>query len=228
MSRLIIIKKTEDSKLHFLSAALKYREWIFMGIKQFQTHLNIKLINSAETLRRIQRQRNNTRGVRGGPDPPPPLRVPSPERLRGDSFNITSACISLPQARHSLAYLGGCIPVAPLGVPGGALPPPGKLKIKRKLRLKSNTWQWQRLRICWNSLLIQGERSFSLLKRILHYTRWKLWRRADLTILHLKLYTLKGYLSSLVKKSWKCLCKQIPENCSLKEMVIYPLPFNLI
>ena len=50
-------------------------------------------------------------------------------------------------------------------------PPPGKYKIKRKLRLKSNTWQWQRLRICLNSLLIQGEKSFSLSKRILHYTR---------------------------------------------------------
>ena len=46
-----------------------------------------------------------------------------------------------------------------------------KYKIKRKQRLKSNTWQWQRLRICLNSLLIQGEKSFSLLKRILHYTR---------------------------------------------------------
>ena len=47
----------------------------------------------------------------------------------------------------------------------------GKYKIKRKLRFKSNTWPWQRLRICLNSLLKQGEKSFSLLKRILHYTR---------------------------------------------------------
>ena len=53
----------------------------------------------------------------------------------------------------------------------GHCPPPGKYKIKRKLSLKSNTLQWQRLRICLKSLLIQGEKSFSLLKRILHYTR---------------------------------------------------------
>ena len=46
-----------------------------------------------------------------------------------------------------------------------------KYRIKRKLRLESNTWLWQRLRICLNSLLLQGEKSFSLLKRILHYTR---------------------------------------------------------
>ena len=60
---------------------------------------------------------------------------------------------------------------APLGSSRRGTAPPGKYKIKRKLRLKSNTWQWQRLRICLNSLLIQEERSFSLLKRILHYTR---------------------------------------------------------
>ena len=81
---------------------------------------------------------------------------PPPERLRGGtngggSFNITSACISLPQARHSDIHRGGPAP-------------PGKYKIKRKLRLKSNTWQRQKLRICLNSLLIQGEKSFSLLK----------------------------------------------------------------
>ena len=40
-----------------------------------------------------------------------------------------------------------------------------------------------------------------------------------LSQLNLKLYTLKGCLSSLLKKSLKCLCKQIPENCSLKELV---------
>ena len=61
-------------------------------------------------------------------------------------------------------YLRGVVVLLPpLGVP--------KIKIKRKLRLESNTWHWQRLRICLNSLLIQGEKSFSLLKRILHYTR---------------------------------------------------------
>jgi len=42
----------------------------------------------------------------GGPPPPRPLYACPPERLRGGtheggSFNITSACISLPQARHS-------------------------------------------------------------------------------------------------------------------------------
>ena len=42
----------------------------------------------------------------------------------------------------TVAYLGGSSPVSrPLGVPHGALPPPGKYKIKMKLRLKSNTWQ---------------------------------------------------------------------------------------
>ena len=62
----------------------------------------------------------------------------------------------------TVAYLGG----------GSSSPAPfGKYKIKRKLCLKSNTWQWQRLRICLNLLLKQGERRFSLLKRILYYTR---------------------------------------------------------
>ena len=62
-----------------------------------------------------------------------------------------------------------------------------------------------------NSLLIQGEKSFSLPQRILHYTRCTRWI-ADLTILHLQLYTLKRCLSSLLRKSLKCLCKQIPKN----------------
>jgi len=50
--------------------------------------------------------------TRGGAGPPrPPLRVPPPERLRGGtheggSFNITSACIYLPQARHSVVPRG--------------------------------------------------------------------------------------------------------------------------
>ena len=64
----------------------------------------------------------------------------------------------------TVMYLGRAVVLLPpLGVP--------KIKIKRKPRLESNTWQWKRLRICLNSLLIQGEKSFSLLKRILHYTR---------------------------------------------------------
>jgi len=66
----------------------------------------------------------------GGPRPPPPSTRAHPERLRGGthgggSFNITSACISLPQVRHS-------------GVPRGAvvlLPPPGSSK---NTKLKGN------------------------------------------------------------------------------------------
>ena len=81
---------------------------------------------------------------------PPPLHVPllrgwGGVPMEGGSFNITSACISLPQARHSGVPRGA-------EVPGRALAPPRKYKIKRKLRLKSNTWQWQRLRICIHSL----------------------------------------------------------------------------
>jgi len=45
-------------------------------------------------------------GAYEGGRPPPPSTLAPPERLRGGtheggSFNITSACISLPQARHS-------------------------------------------------------------------------------------------------------------------------------
>ena len=99
----------------------------------------------------------------------PSTRAP-PERLRGGthgggSFNITSACISLPQARHSGVPRGAVFLLPPLGSSRrGPAPPPKKYKIRRKLRLKSNTWQWQWLRICLNSLLIQGEKSFSLLE----------------------------------------------------------------
>ena len=120
-----------------------------------------------------------------GAAPSAPLYVCPPWEAEGGtngggSFNITSACISLPQVRHS-------------GVPRGAvvLFPPWdqfqKYKIKRKLRLESNNWQWQRLRICLNSLLIQGETSFSLLKRILHYTRCT---KTESRLNDLALYTL--------------------------------------
>ena len=75
-----------------------------------------------------------SRGKRGGAAPPS-TRAP-PERLRGGthgggSFNITSACSSLPQARHSGVPRGAVVLLPPLGVPGGA-PPPGKYKIERK------------------------------------------------------------------------------------------------
>ena len=48
----------------------------------------------------------------------------------------------------------GCTGVPTVALSGGAvflLPP-----LERKQRLKSNTWQWQRLRIFLNSLLIQN------------------------------------------------------------------------
>ena len=60
--------------------------------------------------------------TRGGPRPPPPSKRAPPERLMGGihgggSFNITSACISLPQVRHSGVPRGDSSPLAPLGVP---------------------------------------------------------------------------------------------------------------
>jgi len=64
-----------------------------------------------------------TSGVRGGAAlPRTPLRVPPPERLRegthgGGSFNITSACISLPQVMHSGVPRGAVVHLPPLGVP---------------------------------------------------------------------------------------------------------------
>ena len=78
---------------------------------------------------------------------------------------LISHLLAFPFLRSgTVMYLGRAVVLLPpLGVP--------KIKIKRKPRLESNTWQWKRLRICLNSLLIQGEKSFSLLKRILHYTR---------------------------------------------------------
>ena len=71
------------------------------------------------------------RGVRGGGRAPrPPLHLPPPESLRGGtheegSFHITSACISLPQARQ-----GAVVLLPPLGVPDGALPPLENTKLK--------------------------------------------------------------------------------------------------
>ena len=143
---------------------------------------------------------------------PPPW-----EAERGHQWHLH--LLSFPFLRPgTVAYLGGSSPVGPpLGVPGGALPPV-KYKIKRKLRLKSNTWKWQRLSICMNSLLIQGEKSFSLLKRILHYTRCTMTesRLNDLALQALHPKRLSEL--STEKNHWN-LCKQIPENCSLKELV---------
>ena len=116
-------------------------------------------------------------GVYEGGPRPPPLRLPPLRGWEGALMRealLILHLLAFPFLRPgTVAYLGGSSPIAP--PPGssrrGTAPPPGKYKIKRKLRLKSNTWQWQRLRNCLNSLLIQGVRSFSLLKRILHYTR---------------------------------------------------------
>ena len=71
----------------------------------------------------------------GGPPPPAPSTLAPPERLRGGtheggSFNITSACISLPQARHSGLPRGQQCCCPPLGVPDGALPPLENTKLK--------------------------------------------------------------------------------------------------
>ena len=158
--------------------------------------------------------------TRGGA---PPLRVPPSEGLRGapmEEVLLILHLLAFPFLRPgTVAYLGGSSPVASLGVPDGALPPPGKYNIKRKLHLKSNTGQWQRLRICLNSLLIQGEKSFSFLKRILHYTRCTM-TESRLNNLALKASDpIRLSELSLLKKSLKCLCKQIPVYCSLKELV---------
>ena len=133
-------------------------------------------------------------GAYEGGAAPPSTHAP-PERLMGGihgegSSNITSACISLPQVRHSGLPRGDSSHLAPWEFQ--------KYKIKRKHRLKSNTWQWQRLRICLNSLLIQGEKSFSLIKRILHYTRCTMTesRLNDLALI----YSFTPCLSSLLKK----------------------------
>ena len=125
-----------------------------------------------ETLSNISYEQRCTRGAA---PPLSPLRLPPLRGWEGAPMRealLILHLLAFPFLRPgTVAYLGGSSPVASLGVPDGALPPPGKYNIKRKLHLKSNTGQWQRLRICLNSLLIQGEKSFSLLKRILHYTR---------------------------------------------------------
>ena len=73
---------------------------------------------------------------------PPSTRAP-PEKLKGTHgggfFNITSACISLPEVRHSGVPRGGSSPLSPHWEFQAGHCPPGKYKIKRKLRLKSNT-----------------------------------------------------------------------------------------
>ena len=91
-----------------------------------------------------------SRGVRGGAAPPAPSTLAPLRGWRGAPMGealLILHLIAFPFLRPgTVAYLGGNSPVAP------------------PTTLKSNTWQLQRLRICLNSLLIQGE-------RILHYTR---------------------------------------------------------
>jgi len=75
--------------------------------------------------------------TRGGAAPPrPPLRVPPPERLRGASMGealLILHLLAFPFLRScTVVYLGGAV----------VLLPPWefqKYKIKRKLRLESNT-----------------------------------------------------------------------------------------
>ena len=63
------------------------------------------------------------------------------------------------------------------------------------------------------------EKFYSLLKRILYYTRCTM-TESRLNDLELKaLHPIRLSELSTEKKSLKCLCKQIPENCSLKELV---------
>ena len=57
----------------------------------------------------------------------------------------------------------------------------------------------------------QGEKSFGLLKRILHYTRWTM---------NYSFTPYKVAWALYWKKLLICLCKQIPENISLKELGI--------
>ena len=68
--------------------------------------------------------------------PPLPMRFP-PKRLRGagapiggGSLKTTSACISLPQARHSGVPRGAVVLFPPLGDQGRALPPLENTKLK--------------------------------------------------------------------------------------------------
>ena len=140
-------------------------------------------------------------GVRGAGRAPLIGWGGAPMGIGDGSFNIT--CASFPFLRPgTVAYLGG-------GRQGPA--PPCNYKIKRKLRLKSNTWQWQRLRIFLNSLLLQGEKSFSLLKRIIHYTRCTMTesRLNDLALIALhpirlsELSTEKNHWNVCASKSHK-------------------------
>ena len=72
--------------------------------------------------------------TRGGA--PPSTRAPPREALRGGthrvgSFNITSACISLPQGRHSGVPRGGAVVLLPpLEVPRGGPAPLENTKLK--------------------------------------------------------------------------------------------------
>jgi len=45
-------------------------------------------------------------------------------------LKITSACIFLPQARHSGVPRGAVVPLPPLGDPGRAVPPLENTKLK--------------------------------------------------------------------------------------------------
>ena len=107
-------------------------------VKRFVTEIFFLFCNSLCLLSRLFNRKNNISSFKQNDlSQWRTTRAPPPERLRGGthgggSFNITSACISLPQARHIGVPRGGSSPLAPpLGVP--------KIKIKRKLRLESNT-----------------------------------------------------------------------------------------
>ena len=66
----------------------------------------------------------------------------------------------------------------------------------------------------------EGEKIFSLMKRILHYTKYTMTegRLNDLALM-VYLHPIQGSLSSLLRKSLKYLCKQILENGSIIELL---------
>ena len=73
---------------------------VFLKINSHCSRVNIRVT-------RIEKLQCHCSGVRGGGPHPPPYACP-PERLRGGthgrgSFNITSACISLPQYTFYIA-----------------------------------------------------------------------------------------------------------------------------